>query len=113
MTDLIKIDDVQPLEGHWLRVTFSDGAVKDVDLGELLAAGGVFAPIAARREVFERVRVNQETRTIEWPGDVDLDPDVLYGTFEPASGARIRRRTVREPIPETTTASSAAGGSAG
>lgn len=113
MTDLIKIDDVQPLEGHWLRVTFSDGAVKDVDLGELLAGGGVFAPIAGRREIFERVRVNQETRTIEWPGDVDLDPDVLYGTFEPASGARIRRRTVREPTGAATAGVQRGGGSAG
>jgi hypothetical protein len=101
MTDLIKIDDVQPLDGHWLRIAFSDGAVKDVDLGELLAQGGVFAPIASRREVFERVRVNPETRTLEWPGEVDLDPDVLYGTHEPASGARLRRRIVRQPTPAT------------
>lgn len=101
MIELIKIDDVQPLDGHWLRITFSDGAIKDVDLGELLAGGGVFAPIAIQREVFERVRVNPHTRTIEWPGDVDLDPDVLYGEFSPASGARIARRTVRERTPAT------------
>lgn len=113
MTALIKIDDVQPLDGHRLRITFSDGAIKDVDLGELLAEGGVFAPIAARRDVFERVRVNHETRTVEWPGDVDLDPDVLYGTFEPASGARIRRRTVCEPTPATTAGVQRGGGSAG
>ncbi len=96
MTQLITIDDVAPLDGHWLRISFSDGAVKDVDLGELLAAGGVFAPIASDRAIFESVRVNDETRTIEWPGEVDLDPSVLYGTFEPASGARIVRRAVRD-----------------
>jgi hypothetical protein len=28
--------------------------------------------------------------------EVDLDPDVLYGRFEPASGHRIERRTIWE-----------------
>ena len=101
MSELIKIQAVQPLEDHWLRLSFSDGAVKDVDLRELLNAGGVFVPIRERRELFEQVRVNPETQTIEWPGDVDLDPEVLYGRHEPASGIRIRRRTVREPRPAT------------
>lgn len=96
MTELIRIDDVKPLEGHWLRLWFSDGAVKDVDLSEALSGGGVFEPIYSDREVFERVRVNPESRTIEWPGEVDLDPDVLYGTHE-AEEIRIERRTIREP----------------
>jgi Protein of unknown function (DUF2442) len=97
MSELIKIDGVQPLEGHWLRLTFSDGAVKDVDIGALLRRGGIFAPIRKRRELFDQERVNPETHTIEWSGEVDLDPEVLYGPFEPASGAKITRRTVREP----------------
>jgi hypothetical protein len=37
-------------EGHPLRAAFSDGAVKDIDLGDLLSAGGVFTPIYERRE---------------------------------------------------------------
>jgi hypothetical protein len=97
MNELTKITGVEPLEGHWLRVSFSDGAVKDVDVGGLLEAGGVFAPIRDSRDLFEQVRVNPETRTVEWPGEVDLDPDVLYGRYEPASLVRIDRRTVREP----------------
>lgn len=97
MSDLIKINAVEPLEDSWLRLTFSDGSVKDVDVGEILARGGVFEPIRERRELFEQVRVNPETQTIEWPGEVDLDPEVLYGRFEPGSGATIHRRTVREP----------------
>jgi hypothetical protein len=96
---MISITEVEPLEGHSIRVTFSDRSVKEIDLSELLAEGGVFAPIRDDREVFERVSVNPETRTVEWPGEVDLDPEVLYGKFEPASGARIRRRTVRQPAP--------------
>jgi hypothetical protein len=97
MTELIKITDVEPLDGYQLRLWFADGAVKEVDLGELLARGGMFAPIYERREVFEQVRVNPASHTVEWPGEVHLDPEVLYGRFEPSSGARITRRTVHAP----------------
>jgi Protein of unknown function (DUF2442) len=99
MNELMKVRDVEPLQGHRLRVTFSDGAVKDIDVGGLLEAGGVFAPIRDSRDVFVQVRVNPETQTVEWPGNVDLDPDVLYGRHEPAADIRIERRTVREPRP--------------
>jgi uncharacterized protein DUF2442 len=101
MTEIIHVTDVQPLEGLWIRVTFNDGAIKEIDLSALLAAGGVFAPIYDRREVFEQVAVNPESGTVEWPGEVDLDPEVLYGRYEPASGHRIERRTVREPATAT------------
>jgi hypothetical protein len=88
---------VQPLEGHWIRLTFSNGAVKNVDVAGLLEAGGVFTPIRESRELFEQIRVNPERQTVEWPGEVDLDPDVLYGRYEPASGVPIERRIVRAP----------------
>jgi hypothetical protein len=94
---MVKITDVEPLQEHWIRLKFSDGAVKEVDIGDLVATGPVFAPIREHRSVFEQVRVNPETWTIEWPGEVDLDPDVLYGRNEPAGGARIKRRTIQEP----------------
>lgn len=98
MSEMITITEVESMDGHWIRATFSDGAIKEVHIGELLAAGGVFGPIHDRHEVFEQVRVNPETHTVEWPDGVDLDPEVLYGRFEPASGIRIRRRTVRKPV---------------
>jgi Protein of unknown function (DUF2442) len=97
MTEIINITEVEPLEDRWIRATFSDGAVMEIDLSELIARGSVFAPIRESREIFTQVRVNPETQTVEWPGEVDLDPEVLYGRFEPASGARIDRRTIQEP----------------
>jgi len=97
MNEILHVTGVEPLEGLRIRATFSDGAIKEIDLSALLAAGGVFAPIYERREVFEQVAVNAESGTVEWPDEVDLDPEVLYGRYEPASGHRIERRTVREP----------------
>jgi hypothetical protein len=87
MDKLIKVRTVEPLDGHWLRLSFSDGAVKDVDVAGLVEAGGVFTPIRDSRDLFEQVRVNPETQTVEWPGEIDPDPDVLYGRHEPASGS--------------------------
>jgi hypothetical protein len=98
---MIYITNVEPLEDHRIRASFSDGAGKEIDLRDLLSAGGVFAPIYERREIFERVHVNPESRTVEWPGEVDLDRKVPYGRYEPASGHRMARRTIRGPASTT------------
>lgn len=97
MTEMMAVTAVRPLDGFLIEVTFSDGAIKEVDLTETITSGEFFAPIRKSRELFERVRVNPESETVEWPGEIDLDPDVLYGLFEPASGPPIPRRTIREP----------------
>jgi len=89
------VTQVEPLSGHWVRLSFGDGAVHEVDLAGLLAAGGVFTVIRDDRATFEAVAVNPEFGTIEWPGEVDLDPDVLRGDQRPASGAELPRRVVQ------------------
>lgn len=89
------ITQVEPLSGHWLRVSFADGEVHDVDVSAVLATGGVFAPIRDDRGTFEAVRADPEFGTIEWPGGVDLDPDVVRGDQRPASGAELPRRVVQ------------------
>jgi hypothetical protein len=65
-----------------------------------VASGGpcgcVFARIRDDRDLFEQ-RVKPDSRTIECPGDVDLDPDVLYRTHGPVAGIRITRRVVQAP----------------
>jgi hypothetical protein len=86
---------VEPLDGHRVRLTFADGAVHELDLAAVFASGGVFAPIRDDRATFEAVRVDPEAGTIAWPGDVDLDPDVLRGDRDPASGAQLPRRVVQ------------------
>jgi Protein of unknown function (DUF2442) len=89
------VTHVEPLAGHWIRLVFADGAVHEVDVEGLLQAGGVFASIRDERDVFEAVRVDREFGTIVWPGNIDLDPDVLRGDQPPASGGRLPRRVVQ------------------
>jgi hypothetical protein len=68
----------------------------------LLERGGVSAPVRDDRNRFRDVRINQETGTIEWPGDVDLDPLVLYGLHEPATGPPLTGRDVTPAPPAAT-----------
>ena len=94
MTRFPRIVAVTPLEERWVRLRFTDGLVQDVNLAPVLARGGVFTPMHENRSVFVQVRVNPETGTIEWPGEINLDPDVLYGSHEPSTGPPLERRTV-------------------
>ena len=101
VSGLIKVIAVEPLAQEWVRLSFSDGAVKEVDLSPILSRGGVFAPFHEDRTLFEQVDVNRESGTIEWPGGVDLDALVLYGLHEPAEGPPLTRRDVIDAIPST------------
>ena len=67
-----------------LRITFSDGLVRELDFDGVLA-GEVFEPLR-EQAVFAQVSVDTLAGTIAWPIGVDLDPDVLHGDHEPASG---------------------------
>jgi hypothetical protein len=59
-----------------LRLTFSDGAVKDVDLAPYLD-GKIFAPLKDR-DYFRTVQVNPDLDTIVWDNGADFAPEFLY-----------------------------------
>lgn len=95
MRDLIQITDVEPLAPHWLRVSFSDGSVHEVDVGATLERLRPIVDAYHDVELFARVRVNGGT--VEWPGELDLDPIVLHGSAEPVDGKPYPRRIIRGP----------------
>ena len=73
-----RIQQVQHLHDHILRLTFSDGVTAELDFaGKVLGRGGVFA-LLADVSYFAQVMVDPEAHTLVWPNGVDLDPDVLY-----------------------------------
>jgi Protein of unknown function (DUF2442) len=65
---------------HTVRIVFADGEVRDVDVTPLLDTPA-FSPLRDPA-VFEQVKVDEQTGTIVWPGDVDLDPDVIYAALD-------------------------------
>lgn len=72
-----------PLQPYTVRVVFADGEVRDVDMEPLLA-GAVFQALRDP-DVFASVEVDEFGDTIVWPNGADIDPEVLYGSEEPAS----------------------------
>jgi len=62
-----------------VRVMFSDGEVRDVDITPLLDTE-VFSPLR-NPAAFGQVRVDKEIGTIAWPNGADLDPDVIYAAL--------------------------------
>jgi Protein of unknown function (DUF2442) len=78
---LARVTAVEPLENFRLRLTFTDGLVREVDL-----SGDLWGPMAAPLQdpaYFNRVSVDPEIGTVVWPNGYDLDPDVLHGDYEP------------------------------
>ena len=63
--------------GHVLHVRFDDDAEGDLDLSKRLRFHGVFAPLKNPKYV-AKVRVDEESGTIEWPNGANIDPVVLY-----------------------------------
>ena len=67
-----------------LRLTFSDGLVRELDFAGALDTG-VLEPLKDPK-LFAQVSVDPVAGTVVWPNGVDLDPDVLHGDHDPVSG---------------------------
>ena len=68
--------EVRSLPGFKVWLRFSDGASGEVDLSAL-AGKGVFEAWL-EPGFFERAFISEEAGTLSWPGELDLDPLVLY-----------------------------------
>lgn len=80
---LVHVTSVKVLEGFTLRLSFDDGATREVDVQELLR-GPVFEPLRNDPGLFAEVKVDEELGTIVWPNGADIDPVVLHGSADPA-----------------------------
>lgn len=83
---MIRVQSVAALAGYRLRVGFTDGTERVIDVERYLR-GPVFQPVRAERVVFEAVAVDPDLGTVVWPNGADIDPDVLYGKHPPAWAA--------------------------
>ncbi len=80
---MILIRAVKPMDGYKVLLHFSNGEQKVVDLLPLLR-GPIFEPIRHDSAYFRSVHVYEESGTICWDNNADIDPDVLYGSYQPA-----------------------------
>jgi len=81
--ELVDVVKVEVLHGFVVELTFSDGAVKQVDLEPYLR-GPVFEPLRRDPAIFRAVRIDPELGVIAWPNGADLDSEVLRWALRPA-----------------------------
>jgi hypothetical protein len=92
MSEIHDIVDVEVTAEYGLRVTFDDGAVREVNLeGQL--EGPVFEPLRAP-ELFAQANVDHESGTVVWPTGADLDPIVVYEGLPPLNARVLREAAV-------------------
>lgn len=72
----LHVIDVQYIDQYQLRLTFNNQVVKKVDLQNELD-GEIFEALK-NLEFFQRVAVNSDTNTIEWPNGADFAPEFLF-----------------------------------
>jgi hypothetical protein len=82
MAPLPRVIKVEHLGARVLRVTFSDGLVRELDFAGALP--GVLSMIDDD-VAFATATVDSVAGTVCWPVGIDLDPDVLHGERESAS----------------------------
>ncbi len=83
MRELARVRKVDPVRDFVVRLEFSDGSSKEVDLAIYLH-GPIFAPMRDDPAVFRSIRVDSQLGTIVWPNGADIDPEVLYHGIKPA-----------------------------
>lgn len=73
---MLRFTAVRPVGGHVIEAELTDGSTRRIDLDPWIG-GAVFAGVRASQTAFDQVFVDPISRTIAWPGGLDLDPDVL------------------------------------
>jgi hypothetical protein len=73
---MVRVQEVTPLNGFTLRLEFTDGSERTLDMEPYLK-GPIFEPLRRDPALFRSVRVDEELGTIVWPNGADICPDVL------------------------------------
>jgi hypothetical protein len=70
----LSVTGVRALDNYNLELTFENNEIKIFDMNPYLETG-LFKNLKDKT-LFGRVKISFDT--IEWPGGIDLDPEMLY-----------------------------------
>jgi hypothetical protein len=77
MTHLISsVQDFEIVTAYTLRVAFDDGTEQIIDFEPVLR-GELYGPLRDA-DLFRRVHLDLEARTLAWPNGADFDPAILH-----------------------------------
>jgi hypothetical protein len=86
----LSVNKVKALDDYQLELTFENNEVRIFDVKPYLDTG-VFGTLRDER-AFRRVKVSFDT--VEWPGGIDLDPEVLYEKSKASTALRVAEEGV-------------------
>lgn len=86
---MIRITAATALDGHRLKVRFSDG-VEGIYAVEPKLRGGVFLRLLDPT-VFNAVKINSDFGCVEWPCGVDLCPTAMHDEMLAPAGNAAER----------------------
>jgi hypothetical protein len=72
-----KVRSFEIVAPYTLCVCFEDGTAQTIDFHPILA-GELYGPLLDA-DLFNRVRIDPEARTLVWPNGADFDPAMLHG----------------------------------
>ena len=100
---MIRIRKVKPLERYIVRLEFTNGKQKTVDLEPYLV-GPMFEPLRRDPSMFKTITVDKQLGTIVWENGADIDPDVLWRGLLPERmeerskpAKNLQQLVIREP----------------
>ena len=64
------------LETYRLELKFEDGLMREIDFSQVLE-GELYGPLKDD-ELFAKVQIDPEVKTIIWPNGADFDPTILH-----------------------------------
>ncbi len=73
---LIYVKNANYIEAYQIKIEFTDGVTKTVDLKNHLT-GEIFKPLHDINR-FKDFQINKDTETIEWENGADFAPEFLY-----------------------------------
>jgi hypothetical protein len=82
-----------------LELTWDDGHVARVDLGEVIAGHAGLKPIRAAK-AFAKAKLSKDGWSVEWPGDIDFGSPQLRRWADEQSGEAMRAEDFRRWMEE-------------
>ena len=90
----MRVKDAEYIEGHKIRIMFSDGVEKVVDFAPFLKnAKHVFLPL---RDIVYFKEFQVDDITLSWPNGADFEPELLYDM-----GTQIKQRPSKKALRRT------------
>ena len=73
---IYRVCSFEIVSAYTLRILFDDGTEQTIDFQPILA-GELYGPLRGL-ELFNRVQIDPEVKTLMWPNGADFDPATLH-----------------------------------